>query len=134
VQRIVLDCNVFVAALLSPRGSPALVLTRWSEGAFDLIVSPKLLAELERVLRRPKFANSIDDVQITAILDALTEDGLLFPDPPPQPGLTPDPGDDYLVTLARAANADCIVSGDKHLTQLIDPQPPVLTPQTFLDR
>jgi putative PIN family toxin of toxin-antitoxin system len=60
VLRIVLDCNVFVSALLSPNGSPAQVLDRWADGDFDVIVSPLLLAELERVLRRPKFAASID--------------------------------------------------------------------------
>jgi hypothetical protein len=31
---------------------------------------------------------------------------------------------DYLVELARAAGADLLVSGDKHLTQLADPLGP----------
>jgi predicted nucleic acid-binding protein len=51
VPRVVLDCNVFVSALLSPSGSPAQVLDRWADGDFDVIVSPLLFAELERVLR-----------------------------------------------------------------------------------
>jgi predicted nucleic acid-binding protein len=32
--------------------------------------------------------------------------------------LTPDPGDDYLVNLARAADVDFLVSCDSHLTEL----------------
>jgi len=95
---------------------------------------PLLLAELDRVLRRPKFSRWIEPPQITALVDALEEAATLVPDPPAQPGLTADPGDDYLVALARAAGADCIVSGDAHLTGLVDARPPVLTPRAFVDR
>jgi hypothetical protein len=92
VLRIVLDCNVFVSALLSPNGSPAQVLDRWADGDFDVVVSPLLLAELERVLSRPKFAASIDRAQVEGLVTGLMEDGLLVEDPPADPGLTPDPG------------------------------------------
>ncbi len=56
----------------------------------------------------------------------------MLPDPPAEPDLTPDPKDDYLLTLARTAHADCIVSGDTHLTELEHAKPPVLTPRAFL--
>jgi putative PIN family toxin of toxin-antitoxin system len=133
VRRVVLDANVYVSALLAPTGSPAQVLEWWADSQFDVIVSPLLLAELERVLRRPKFKRSISAVQIEALLSALAEEGISAADPEAQPGATPDPGDDYLVALARAADAECIVSGDTHLTQLSDPRPPVLTPREFLN-
>jgi uncharacterized protein len=55
-------------------------------------------------------------------------------DPPRLAGVAPDPDDDYLVALARAASAHCLVSGDRHLTELVDPSPPVLTPRDFLSR
>lgn len=133
MRRVVLDANVHVSALLAPTGSPAQILERWADGQFDVIVSPLLLAELERVLRRPKFKRSIPAVQIDALLSALSEEGVAAADPEAEPGTTPDPGDDYLVTLARAVDAECIVSGDTHLTQLRDAQPPVLTPREFLN-
>lgn len=132
MRRAVLDSNVYVSALLAPAGSPAQILERWADGEFDVIVSPLLLAELERVLRRPKFKTSITRVQIDALLSALSEEGVSAADPEAQPGATPDPGDDYLVALAQAADADWIVSGDLHLTQLSDPRPPILTPREFL--
>jgi putative PIN family toxin of toxin-antitoxin system len=108
VLRVVLDCNVFVSALLSPNGSPAQILDGWADGDFELIVSPLLLAELERVLRRAKFAVSIDRVQVDGLITGLMEDAVLVEDLPADPGLTPDPGDDYLVALARVAGAQCI--------------------------
>lgn len=46
--------------------------------------------------------------------------------------LSPDPDDDYLIALARVAGADYLVSGDRHLLDLADPDPPVLTPRQFL--
>ena len=133
MPRLVLDCNVFVSALLSPEGAPAQILDRWADEDFDLVVSPLLLAELEDVLRRPKFHALIDSTHVDALLSGLIEDAVLVGDPPPRPRLTPDPGDDYLVALAREADAQCIVSGDVHLTQLVDPSPPVLTPRAFLE-
>jgi putative PIN family toxin of toxin-antitoxin system len=132
VRRVVLDCNVFVSALLSPDGTPAEILERWADGDFDLIVSPRLLAEVETVLGRPKFRASIDGIHVAALLSGLIDDGVLIEDPPAQPGLTPDPGDDYLVALARKADAQCIVSGDAHLRELTDAGPLVLTPREFL--
>jgi predicted nucleic acid-binding protein len=55
-------------------------------------------------------------------------------DPPASPGLTSDPGDDYLVALARHAGADAIVSGDRHLLELPEAMPPVLAPRQFLEQ
>jgi uncharacterized protein len=133
VPRVVLDCNVFVSALLSPKGGPGQILDQWADGGFDLIVSPLLLAELKKVLSRPKFHASIDSVHIDALLTGLIEDAVLVDDPPQQPGVTPDPGDDYLVALAQEAGAQCIVSGDAHLTELGDVSPQVLTPRGFLE-
>ena len=133
MRRVVLDANVYVSALLAPTGSPAQILESWGDGQFDVIVSPLLLAELERVLRRPKFKKSIPVIQIDALLSALSEEGVSVADPEAQTGTTPDPGDDYLVALARAVDAECIVSGDTHLIQLSDPRPPVLTPREFLN-
>jgi uncharacterized protein len=134
VRRVVLDVNVYVSGLLAPTGGPAQILERWADGQFDVIVSPLLLAELERVLRRRKFKRLIPAVQIDALLSSLSEEGIAATDPEAEPGTTPDPGDDYLVTLARAVDAECIISGDTHLTQLVDAEPPVLTPREFLDR
>jgi putative PIN family toxin of toxin-antitoxin system len=133
VRRVILDANVYVSALIAPTGSPAQIVERWADSQFDVVVSPLLLTELEHVLRRPKFKGSIPAFQVDALLSALSEEGISAADPAAQPGETPDPGDDYLIALARTVDAECIVSGDSHLTQLADPRPPVLTPREFLN-
>ncbi len=129
-----LDPAVLVSAALSSKGAPPEVLDRWRDGEFDMVVSPALLGELERVLLRPKFRHAALEDEVRAYVDALAREGVLVLDPERAPAVTVDPADDYLVALATAAGADAIVSGDKDLTKLADPPVPVLTPREFLWR
>jgi uncharacterized protein len=100
---------------------------------FELIVSPELLGELADVLAREWFRRWFTAEEADAFVAALRLAAAFVDDPPAEVGLTADPDDDYLVALARAAQADSLVSGDRHLTQLPDPDPPVLTPRAFLE-
>lgn len=94
---------------------------------------PALLDELADVLARPKLQRFITTALAVAFIDGIATDATILTDPPEPPGVSPDPDDDYLIALARAADADYIVSGDRDLLDLTDPHPPVLTPRQFLD-
>lgn len=132
-MRVVLDPNVLVSALISPAGPPREILTAWTHGRFELLASPALLSELRDVLARAKFRRWVSVAAAAEYADGLADDALVIDDPTPQPGLSPDPDDDYLITLAHANAADYLISGDRHLTGLTDPDPPVLTPRQFRD-
>lgn len=132
-MRVVLDANVLVSAAISAAGPPRQIVSAWVDGRFELVASPALLEELSDVLARPRFRRFISIATAGDFIDGLAEDAEILDDPPAQPGLSPDPEDDYLITLARAAKADHLVSGDRHLLDLTDPDPPVLTPRHFLD-
>lgn len=131
--RAVVDPGVLVSGLIVATGPPGVLVDRWREGAFELVLSETLLAELEDVLLRPRLARRVGAREARAYVAGLRRGGLLVDDPPVEAGLTPDPADDYLVALARAAGADVIVSGDTHLTRLQGSTPPVLTPRAFAD-
>jgi putative PIN family toxin of toxin-antitoxin system len=132
--RVVFDANVFISALLSPRGSPAQLVRLWVGGAFDLVVSPLLLAELERALSYPKLTRAVNPDEARTFVEELRNSAVLLDDPSEvESGVTRDPKDDYLVALARAAGADVLVSGDPHLTDVPGLQPPVLTPRELLE-
>ena len=45
--------------------------------------------------------------------------------------MTRDPGDDYVIYLARAHNAEVIVSGDADLLEWDAQDPPVIPPAEF---
>jgi uncharacterized protein len=131
--RVVLDANVLVSALISTTGPPREIVAAWVDGRFELVASRALLHELRDVLARPRFRRWVSSAVAAEFVDGLTDDAVIVEDPPARPGLTPDPGDDYLVLLARAAHADYLVSGDRHLLDLADPEPPVLTPREFVE-
>lgn len=131
-MRVVLDPNVIVSALLS-RGTTAAVWKRWLEDdAYTPIVCPMLLAELEGVLAREKFA-SIGTETTRLTIDRLRTDAISANDPVVVSGVTSDPNDDYLVALARESEANGIVSGDPHLRSANGIGIPVYTPAEFLD-
>lgn len=53
MNRVVLDTNVVISALLTPTGTEAAVLLWALDGAVALYVSVPILQEYEDVLRRP---------------------------------------------------------------------------------
>ncbi|MEX1171206.1 MAG: putative toxin-antitoxin system toxin component, PIN family [Chloroflexota bacterium] len=130
-MRAVLDANVLIAAVLSPRGTPARLLLAWQVGAFELVVSPLLLTELRRALAYPKLARLVPPADAEAFAAWLGRAAHLAADPPGLPRVrSEDPDDDYLIALAAAERA-VLVSGDGHLTMLAA-QIPVRTPAAFL--
>ncbi len=132
--RVVIDPGVLIAALISPKGVPRALLQAWIEGAFELIVSPKLLSELERVLKREKFRSYVGLREVSQYLGLLRRFATIAPDVEVTQKLSPDPDDDYLLALAASQSAFGLVSGDTHLTDLEQPQIPVLTPRAFLQQ
>jgi uncharacterized protein len=132
VPRAVLDTNVLVSALISPGGPSAALLLELRAGAFELVASPTLLAELGEVLRREKFRRYATVSEAVAYVDLLRNEATIIDDPAPSARpLGADPDDEYLVDLARTAAADALGSGDAHLLDLRD-RLPVMTPAEFL--
>lgn len=129
------DTNVWVAAAITPNGVCGRLLRAALDEWWEPVASPQLLDEMSEVLRRDKFRRwlTLDEADrfvtgIRAISDVHQD-----PEPAAQP-MTADPDDDYLVALAQATDVTALVSGDPHLTDLVDLRPPVLTPAEFLDR
>lgn len=100
-------------------------------GAFELVASPLLLAELERALAHPKLRARIHESEATALIEWLGRSATIVPDPgEPAPRASQDPGDDYLLALAAHERA-ALVSGDRHLLDLAG-ELPIYPPTGFL--
>jgi len=130
--RAVLDPNILISALLSRSGAPAQILARWFAGAFELVVSETLLAELERALTYPKLHNRLGASETADFVSLLRQAAILAPDPPAPARRSADPGDDYLLALAENEHA-MLVSGDQHLLTLAD-ELPIQTARGFLEQ
>ncbi len=130
-MRAVLDPNVLISAVLSGTGSPAKALRAWLGGEYDLVISPRLIAELERVLAHPKTARRVTSAEAGELVELLRRNAEEVDDPRgPATVTSADPDDDCLIALAQAAHA-VIVSGDAHLVDLAD-RAPVHSPAGFL--
>jgi putative PIN family toxin of toxin-antitoxin system len=134
LTRAVFDPNVLVAALISPDGTPAECLRQHAEGRFELVVSERLVTELSSVLERDKVRSYVTTEAAHDWIDSLRREALVVEDPTTIQRESADPGDDYLIALARASQAHVLVSGDPHLTSLSLSDVLTLTPRDFLER
>lgn len=133
--RGVADVNVFVSAFIGklPAQLPRQLIDAGFDGQWMVVVSPHLLAELSDVLHREKFRRWASLEEAERFIEEVRLRGQIVPDAPqPWPAVTRDPKDDYLIALARAAEADALISGDVHLTELVSVTPPVRSPAEFL--
>ncbi len=129
-MRAVLDPNVLISALLSPRGAPAEIVSRWRAGAFELVVSDLVIVELQRALGYPKLRDRVSPDESAELVELLRAAAHVADDPVAIPARSPDAGDDYLIALAEAERA-ILVSGDQHILGLADAFP-IRSPAEFL--
>jgi uncharacterized protein len=116
--RVVADTNTVVSAFLWG-GQPAEILTAARERRITLLTSAVLIAELEDVLSRDKFATRIARVgsSVAALLAnyraliTLVRPALIEP-------TTRDPDDDHVLACALGAEAEMIVTRDRDLLVL----------------
>lgn len=117
--RLVVDTNTIVSGLLW-HGPPRQLLQAAREGKLELFTSAVLLAELEDVLQREKFAGQLARAGIDAHELVLGYAALARVVVPAElaPIIESDPDDDAVLACADAASAELIVSGDRHLLKL----------------
>jgi putative PIN family toxin of toxin-antitoxin system len=132
MRRVVLDSGVFVSAVITPAGSTGKLVERLQEGNYELVVSTRLLAELEDVLLRPKFCRYFGIDEAKKVLAIVSREATVVPDPTgPPPFRSVDPKDDYLIALAYAEKA-ILVSGDSDLLDLTGGAP-ICAPADLLE-
>lgn len=129
-MRAVLDVNVLIPALLSKDGAPGRLVAAWLDGVFEIVVSEALLQELDRAFRYPKLRKLIAEEQAAAFIALLRAMAVAGVDAANPDRISQDPGDDYLVALARASSS-VLVTGDDDLLVLA-PGLPIQSPVAFL--
>ena len=131
VERVVLDTNVLISAVLSPLGKPFACLS-WVLDNATLIVSRELLEEVETRLARAKFSKYVEvarrrtfvaDLALSAVQVELS--GMLR--------VCRDLDDDKLSEMAVVGRADCLVYRHQDLL-ILDPfhNIAILTPAAFV--
>ena len=109
---MVLDTNILISALLLTHSAPAQAVIAWRRGQFELVTCELQLQELRDVTRRPKIRTLIRPAMAGEMVNQLRNMALMIDKLPPV-DVSPDPFDNFLLSLAQAAQADVLVSGDK---------------------
>jgi putative PIN family toxin of toxin-antitoxin system len=120
MMRIVLDASVPVCALISAKGTPARLLEYWEAGSFDIVISPAILEELERVLHYPKLQQQyhLPEEDIRRFLRLLKSQATEVLPSKQLTVIEHDPTDNRYLECALEGDAQYLVSGDRHLLAL----------------
>ena len=109
--KVVVDTNVFVSALLGSK-TCNFIYEELKRDSFDLIISPQLLLEIERVLKNKIF--ELTDEEIRDLFALLKRKILLVPSET-NVEVCRDPKDNCVLECAIAGRVDVIVTRDKDL-------------------
>lgn len=115
MQKVVVDTNVFVSALLKKDSAPRHVLRHCLEGLAQPLMSNALFQEYEDVMARPSILRGCvlsepeRDELLNAFLSTCQWVSVYYLW---RPNL-PDEGDNHLVELAIAGNASRLITGNK---------------------
>ena len=118
-MRVVLDTNTVVSGFLWDNQPRALIEAAIDE-RIELFTCAALIDELAGILPRQRFARRLTEKQLSipalierySILAQIVEPATL------SGPVSPDPDDDVVLATALAAQADLIVSRDKHSRNL----------------
>jgi uncharacterized protein len=118
-----------VSGSVSPHSEspPCLLYHELTGTRFELIVCSELLAEVVDALRKPYFAKHVNESGVEDIVAGIAEAATVVEDPVEVRSVLRDPEDDYLLALARQADAEAIVTGDRDLLDHLGLLPPAIT-------
>ena len=121
MNKVVLDTNVFVSAVLSPGGKPAKILDMVRAGDLQLIVSSEIIAEIKEVFLYPQIKKHCPPLQTSQQVEEFLGELLKFAEVTTgkyKVKAAPDTKDNKFLECALEGQADFIISGDKHLKEL----------------
>ncbi len=118
--RVVIDANIFVSAVLKPNSNPDKIIDLVQKGRIILLISHEIITEIKRVLLYPKIRKvlSLGVKEIGEFLTEVTKAAVTTPGKIRLDAVKHDPEDNRYLECAVEGQADFIISGDHHLTDL----------------
>ncbi|MGC2061436.1 MAG: putative toxin-antitoxin system toxin component, PIN family [Thermodesulfovibrionales bacterium] len=118
--RAVIDTNVFVSGIISPKGAPRKILDLAKKEIFKVVSSASINHEILNVLHRDYIYTkyNLTEEIIDDISAFLYEGTILTEDLYVISKVKKDPEDNKFIACALEGEADYIISGDDHLLSL----------------
>jgi len=114
-MKVVLDTNILMSGIFFA-GVPGEILSAWRQGRFELVLSPDVMAEYERVAG--ELSEDYGGIEADAMLALIVSKSAMMDAPPLSRQICEDPDDDIFIACAVAGGAIVIVSGDKLLLKV----------------
>jgi putative PIN family toxin of toxin-antitoxin system len=133
--RAVLDANVYISAIIQPRGTPGRLVERFlRDAAFEIVLSPAIVDEVLRALAYPIVCKRLRGVDAQLWFEDLAVLADLVPGAQRVAGVCKDPDDDKYVAAALEGRAPYVVTGDRAFLDLGEHAGvEMLSPRAFLD-
>ncbi|MDR0853428.1 MAG: putative toxin-antitoxin system toxin component, PIN family [Clostridiales Family XIII bacterium] len=127
MERVVLDTNILVSALLTTHGNAGIILKKVLDKNLAIVYTYDIIAEYEEVLYRSKL--HLNQVKVREVIDNILELGILVI---PKMSVDPLPDEDDRIFLdtATACGATLITGNLKHYPKRKD----IISPANFLAR
>lgn len=111
-----LDANVWISALIWG-GKPAAIIKAAENHKIRIFLSEEILDEISQVLNYPRLSKIYiaEGLSREDLIETVLKIGKLVNVTKKSKAITDHPADDKFLDCASAANADSVVSGDKHL-------------------
>lgn len=111
---VILDTNVLLGALISPKGYPHIIYQHWRRDQFSLVTSLLQIDELKRASQYPKLKKLVPAHRFGSVVNFLQHGNVLEQLPRvPKAYEARDPFDNFLIAMVIASNADYLVTGDR---------------------
>ena len=137
-MRVVFDTNVLVSALLVPGSKPAQIVRLVIAGEVNLMISQDIIEEARRVFLYPKLVkmmkrNKVSPDDLDVVIEKICSIAVMTPGQLTVEVIKNDPTDNAVLACAVEGEADYIISGDHHLTDLHEFQGIfIISPATIL--
>ena len=116
-MKVVADTNVLISGLLW-NGNESDILKFIKLGELTNFISPEIIIELENVLSRKKFQLTEKETN-SAMGELLSMSKIIMPKEKIN-AVKDDPDDNIILECAMEGKADCIISGDGHLLDMVE--------------
>jgi uncharacterized protein len=114
-MRVVIDTNVFVSGIFWS-GAPAKVLKAWRDRQIEIVLTPAILDEYQRV--GLELMRQFPSIDLSKIIEMMATSVLMVSDTALPTPVCSDPDDDKFLAAAITGGAEFVITGDKALLKI----------------
>lgn len=131
--QVIIDCSTFLSGAFYQKGKPRKILKLWQNEEFEVIISKEILKEYKKKLKPVAKRMKKDTLAAEFYLDLIETESITVIPEKIDPKTCRDPNDLKYLDVAKACQADFLISSDKDLLVLRKfEKTEIVTPNEFL--